>query len=335
MAFTTGTAIDFEDLIADISTFLQLHGWTEDRRDNVNGIVGWSKNSVFVSGRWDPADPDFLSLHQATAVLPASGTEPGDVTGDSGNGYNDSTAHTNTLLDNERHVELGNGPFPSYYIFENDASPAYVHIVVETSTDVFRHFGFGELNKAGDGWTGGEYLYGQIQSSGTEISQLNGALLDGLFSSTTSSNERMAGTMRITGMPNQPAGTVWGNVWGFTNSDAVQPDDDAGNDKVPIQGGFRAGPFGTPWGLFSGSKTTGLIPMYSIACFYVDNTNQHVYLLGWQADVRGVNMRGLSPKESVVIGSDTWYIFPMVNRDISNAVDTSAYSGIAYKRVNA
>jgi hypothetical protein len=336
MAFTTGTAIDLEGLIAAISTFVTANGWVENRRDNVNGIIGWSKNSVFVSGRWEVGGPPAaLSLHQATVLLPASGTEPGDATGDSGNGFNTSSSHANASLRLERFVELGDGPFPHYAIFENDSGPTYVHIVVETSTDIFVHFGFGELNKAGDGWTGGEYLYGNTHDSGTELATTSNWLLDGLAQSVVSTDERQQATMRITGMPNQPGGTIWGNVWGNSRTDGVQPDDSAANAKVAIQGGFRGGPFATPWGVFSADKTRGLIPMYSIACFYFDNTNNHAYFLGWQADVRGVNIRSIAPKEEIVIGSDTWVVYPARQRDIGGGVATTAFNGIAYKQVSA
>lgn len=333
MAFEQGSATDLEDLIAKISTFVTSNGWTEDRRDNSNGIVGWSKNSMFVSGRWDPGDPDVLSLHQATAALPASGTEPGDATGDSGNGYNDSSSHSNTNLRSERHAELGDGPFPSYYIFEQDASPAYVHIVVETTTDVFVHFGMGELNAVGDGWTGGEYCYGQYNATGTELTQTSTWLLDGLFTD-GGTDTRRAATIRMTGFPSQIAGSVWGQIWGNDNP-ALVPDDTASNAKAIVQGGFRGGPFATPWGVFSASKTTGLIPMYSIACFFVDDVNNYIYLMGWQPDVRGVNLRGISAKEEVVVGSDTWVFFPLAKRDLTDTAGTSGYSGIAYKKVTA
>lgn len=335
MAFTSGTATDLEDLIADISTFLQANGWTEDRRDNAAGIVGWSKNSIFVSGRWDPADPQALSLHQATAALPASGTEPGDATGDSGNGYNTSSSHSNTNLRTERYVELGNGPFVHYAIFEQDASPAYVHIVVETSTDIFAHFGFGELDKVGDGWTGGEYCYGNVHESSTELFANSTWLLDGVFGNTSGNDERQAATIRISGFPSQLAGSVWGQVWGRCRNDANAPDDTAGNPKVGIQGGFRAGPFAKHWGVMSADKLTGMIPMYSIGCFYCDNVNDYVYFIGWQPDVRAVNMRGIAAKEQVVIGSDTWHIYPATQRDIGNGSGTTGYMGIAYKEVTA
>lgn len=333
MAFETGSAIDMDDLIAKISTFATANGWTEDRRDNVNGIFGLSKNSMFISFRWDDTDPDVLSIHQATAVLPASGTEPGDVTGDSGNGYNTSTSHTNANLRDERSVEIGGGPYPSYHIFEQDSGPAYLHIVVESTTDVFHHFGVGELNKVGDGWTGGEYVYGQRHVITTHSSTTSTWLLDGFLSSQSGEDERYSATIRMTGLPSQPAGSVYGNVWG--NRTATPPTDSAANPKAFIQGGYRAGPLTGPWGLFTGSKTTGYIPMYSIAAFYGDTVNSFAYLMGWMPDVRGVAVQSFAPKDEVTIGADDWVLFPAQQRDSAPTSTTTGFMGIAYKKVTA
>lgn len=335
MAYETGTATNLADLIAKLSTFLQANGWTENRRDNAAGIVGFSKNNIFISGRWDPATPAALSLHQSTAALPGAGTEPGNATGDSGNGYNTDASHSNTNLRTERYVELGNGPFPYYAFFEKDSGPAYIHVAVETSTDRFQHFGAGELNKVGDGWTGGEYLYGQVNTTGTELSPSSTWLLDGIFDSLNVNDERQAATIRISGFPSQIVGSVWGNVWGRTLVDASQPNDTAANAKVAVQGGYRGGPFASRWGLFASDKLRGLIPMYSVGLFYVDNVNSNSYFLGWQADVRGVNMRGIAAKEEITIGSDVWIVIPAGQRDIGNAAGTTAFMGIAYKKVTA
>ena len=336
MAYETGTATDIADLISKLSTFAVANGWTEDRRDSGNGIIGLSKNSVFVSGRWDPASHDMLSLHQANAILPSSGTEPGDVASDSGNGYNTTSSHANTVLDDERHVELGPGPYPSYYFFENDSGPAYIHIVVETSTDSFVHFGFGEIDKVGDGWTGGEYVYGHNRGFTQWVSTGNTHLLSGVTDATNPSLIAQNATIRISGFPNQPVGTVWGMVSGSARLDARQGTDSAANARVGVQGGFQAGPFSSPWGVFPASKTSGLIPMYSIGLFYCNNdTENHAYFLGWQADVRGVNIRGIAPKEEIVIGSDTWVIFPQTKRNTAASIDNSTYSGVAYKKVTA
>jgi len=333
MAFETGSAIDLEDLIAKISTFATANGWTEDRRDNGNGIFGLSKNSIFVSFRWDTAGPNALSIHQATAALPGSGTEPGDATGDSGNGFNNSSSHADTNLDNERHVILGNGPFPSYHLFENDSSPAYLHVVVETSTNIFQHMGWGELNKVGDGWTGGEYCYGQRHTAGGGISNQSTFLLDGYFTDSQDADKRWAATLRCSGMPNQSGSEVWAQVWG--ESVIATPTDSASNAKAFVQGGHRAGPFSWHWGYFSGTATVGFVPMYAMALWYLDKGNNYTYLLGWHPDVRALNIRGFAPKDTVTIGSDDWVIFPLQQRDISGTGGTTGFSGVAYKKVTA
>tara|TARA_R110000796_G_scaffold9118_2_gene31325 strand:+ start:780 stop:1772 length:993 start_codon:yes stop_codon:yes gene_type:complete len=330
MAFELGTAIDLADLISKLSTFSVANGWTEDRRDNVNGIFALSKGQVFVSFRWDPSSPNALSIHQATAVLPGAGTEPGDATGDSGNGYNTNSSHADTSLDNERHVLLGNGPFPSYHFFEQDSGPAHIYIAAESTTDVFQHFGFGTLKKVGDDWVGGEFAFGQRAVNAAAASSTSTAwLLDGVFTSTST----YSATVRMTGLPNQPAGSVWGNVWGSVGG--TPADDTAGNDKATVQGGFRAGPLTGPWGLFSGSKTTGYIPMYSISCFFVDKVSNFVYLMGWMPNVRGVNIASFANKEEVVIGSDTWIMFPAQQRSTVTNDTTTGSMGIAYKKVTA
>lgn len=334
MAYETGSATDLQDLFAKLSTFATANGWTEDRRDNVNGIFALSKNSIFVSWRWNVADPQFASMHQATVALPSSGTEPGDATGDSNNGYNTSTSHVNSNLDNERHVELDDGPFPSYYFFENDSSPAYLHVVVEVSSNIFTHFGMGELDKVGDGWTGGEYAYGH-RRTGSELGTNSTTLLDGYQSTTNNQDPFKTATIRCTGMPNQRAGSKWGVVSGQARGSLSTLSTDVdGDQRYGVQGGFRAGPFTTPWGVVAANRSTGLVPMYSMPLFWFDDLNDHLYLMGWHADVRGMNIRGFAAKEEITIGSDTWVIFPMAQRDIVDSQAT-AYSGIAYKKVTA
>lgn len=331
MAFETGSATDLADLIASLSTFITANGWTEDERDNVNGDFAFSKNSIFVSGRWDTGAPSAISLHQATAFV-STATLPGDHTGDSGNGFNTSSSHTNANLRLERHVDLGgDGPYPSYWFFENNSGPAYVHIVVEITTDVFVHFGFGEINKIGN-WVGGEYVYGNVHTGTTELLTTSTWLMDGLFSSISSTDENKAATVRTTsGLPNQGT-AVWGQVWGRSTN---VPNDSAALPKLPIIGGFRSSFTAVPFGIFAGSKTTGFIPMYSIPLTYWDVGNNHVYSLGFLHDVRGVNIRNFAPADVVTIGGDLWYIFPSKLRNTVPSTNATGFQGIAYKRVDA
>lgn len=336
MAFQTGSASSFADLISQLSTFLTANGWTEDERDNVGGDFAFSKSGMFWSGRWPVGDEGVFSLHQATAFDGAA-TLPGDHTGDSGNGFNTSSSHTEANLDNERHVNLeSNGPYPNYWFFEQDSGPAYIHVVVEFVTDRYAHFGCGELIKTGD-WSGGEYLYGNKHTSTTENATQSMWLLDGYHQSTSSTDENMAATIRMTGLTGQQVGAIWGNIWG---RQANVPPDTASNPKEFVQGGYRSGPFALHLGMFAGSKNTGLVPGYPIGIFFADGpTNTpvgtEVQFMGYQADVRGVNIRNFAPADIINYGGDQWYIFPARLRDISNVTGSTGYAGIMYKRVDA
>lgn len=335
MAFQTGSASSFADLLSQLSTFITANGWTEDERDNTNGDFAFSKNSIFVSGRWEVGNEGIFSLHQATAFV-STATLPGDHTGDSGNGYNDNSSHLDTDLDDERHVDLeSNGPYPNYWFFEKDSGSAYVHVVVEFTTGRFAHFGFGEIIKAGD-WSGGEYCFGNVHTSTNELNIQSTWLFDGYFSSTAGDDERRATTMRMTGITGQPVGSVWGNIWGRDNS---APDDSAANAKALLFGGFRSGPFAVHLGMFSGEKTTGHVPGYPIGCWFADGVisppaGTTVRFLGYMPDVRGVNVRNFAPGDIQNIGGDQWYFFPARLRDTSATTGATGFSGIMYKRVN-
>lgn len=335
MAYQQGSATDLDDLLTQLWTFASANGWASDELDLVGGSVAMSKNSVFVSCRFDPASENILSVHQALAFDGAA-TEPGDHTDDSGNGFNSSGSHTNANLDNERHVELGNGPFTSYHFFENDSNPAYIHVAVETGATIWRHFGWGELDKRGD-WTGGEYAYGHIVPGGvqnTQTSALISHLLDGVFASTTGDNERMAATLHLEGLTGMDGSSKWAQVWGTKT--AATPTDTAGNPKAFANGGHRGGPiaFGTGFVGPAGTQT-GYIPMYPIALFYCDTGTNLCQLLGYMPDVRGMNMRFFAAEQEVVIGGDTWVIIPDTQKTDQDVDDRSYNRGTAYRKETA
>lgn len=322
MAYETGSALDMDDLLDKLDTFLVANGYTQDHFDLGAGKVAWHRNSLYVSGRFVVATPQALSLHQALGFV-GTGTDPGSHTNDSGNGYNGGT-YNNANLASERHVLLNDGPFPSYYFFEDDF---YTHVVVETSTDVFRHFGFGELDKRGT-WVGGEYCYGQRQVNSSPISGTNCTLLDGLFSETAGAEEFQAATLHCEGLAGQAAAGRWAQVWGNTSG---EPNDTAGNAKVRVRGGFKSGPIARHFGVFNADVATGLIPQYPIGLFHRNSTDTQ--LLGFMPDVRGLNMKFFAPKQEVTISSDTWIIFPMSQKTTAAVTDRSYNSGISYKKV--
>lgn len=332
MTYATGTATDLEDLLAKLSTFaVTTHGgWTQGYLNTTNGWFELHKGNLSVSFKWTKAaTPQHLSVHQATAFV-GVGTAPGAHTADSGNGFNTTTTgHTNANLLTERCVsQIGNGPYPAYYFF---GGTDYIHVVVETVTGTFRHFGFGTIDKFGDNWVGGEYAYGHFQEQAT-----NGLAVDPntqvLFDGVGATSERLiSATIRIaSGLANQGA-AVWGVV--NTLASASLLNDTAGNVRRQIHGGFRCGMAARGFGNMSGSISNGQIPLYSISAFYRDPSNARVYLLGYMPDIRAVNVRNFEPAQEVVIGSDTWKIFPMSIRTNAAVAGRTFNSGIAYRKV--
>jgi hypothetical protein len=55
-------------------------------------------------------------------------------------------------------------------------------------------------------------------------------------------------------------------------------------------------------------------------------------------DVFRVNMKNLDAEEEITVGSDTYIVFPMINKDSANTLDNEGYSGyegLAYKKITA
>jgi hypothetical protein len=342
MSETTGSATDLEDLLAKFLTWASgTPGWTVDAAiGTVDGgrQLALHKNTCYVQMRWNstPSSSSVVALYQSTGFTGGlrSGTHPGD----SGNGFNTNNSTLNTSLDDERCLDLiGNGPFPSYY-FYTDSSGDYLHCVVEVTTDAFLHFGMGTADgflKFGD-WdtaTGGDYCYGHFRS---QVSAANAGtttcLLDGGANVVSGIDQRFRWpTMRLAGMPGQGGSEVWAVVSSHLTAAIVG--DTAGNDRARAMGGFRGGPLPRAYGNFPAGNTSGLAPLTPIAVFYVDETTspQRLYLLGFQKDIRAVDITYLGPKETFTLGADTWRVFPMIRRVEGNTTGDTDFLGIAYK----
>jgi hypothetical protein len=335
MTYETGTANDLEDLLAKLSTFaVTTHGgWTEGYLNTTNGWFELHKGSLSASFKYTKSGtPTTLSVHQATGFINTS-TAPGAHTADSGNGFNTTTTgHSNANLETERCVRhIGNGPFPSYYFFADDTDNDYIHVCVEVSTGMYRHFGFGILDKTGNNWVGGEYAYGHYQDAATNALPLDPntqTLLDGL---TASSDNLRAATVRIaSGLANQGAA-----VWGVSSTLATGSlgNDTAGNVRRQIHGGYRAGMAARGFGNSIGNFSSGAISLASVSAFYRDPSNPRVYLLGYMPDVRFCNIRNFEPAQEVTIGTDVWKFFPQSIKTTAAVLGRSLNSGIAYRKV--
>ncbi len=340
MTYQTGAAVDLEDLLSQLDTFaVTTHGgWLRGYPSNPQTTDGWfelHKGSLSFSAKYPvgaQSPPQHMSVHHADGYIGTT-TAPGAHTNDSGNGYNaTTTGHTNSNLNGERCVsEIGNGPYPSYSFFADDtATHDYIHVVVETSTGVFRHLNFGRLVKFGDNWVGGEYVCGHYQTQtlgATALHTNHVMLLDGL--AVSSASRLRASTVRIaSGLANQsPA------IWGVSMASSSLLTDTAGAVRRQIHGGFRSGMDIRGFGMVVGNGGSGLVGLNRISAYYRDPNNARVQLMGYMPDIAVINNRNFEPGQSVIQGGDTWFVFPMASRTLAVVAGASQFFGIAYRQV--
>ena len=335
MAFQTGTSSSIENLLTQLSTFLQANGWTENFFNTLTldvGSIGFSKNGIFVSMQYTEAtDGGTMAMYQATAADQSPTTNPWTATGDSGNGED-----TNTLasFDNERCCNIFAGPHTAFFFFENDSNPAYIHVVVEVDAGRYRHFGFGEIEKIGD-WSGGEYCYGHRwdQSPSNRIDNPTSAFHSiGLDASTFFGT--VGPTMRVSGYTGEPDPlTEWAAI-----VDTTPGNDRAGNPRWRGQGGWRGSRENNAFHGFQVSVASAYKPLVPCPVELLDETTfpDLIRRVGFQADVRMVNIANIDPGQVITIAGDDWYFFPWVRKQfLSNDTEESWNAGVAYRRENA
>ncbi len=333
MAYQTGTSTSIEDLMQQLSIFLVANGWTEDFATTGDpGIIGFSKNGIFVAFQYTEAtDSGVLACYQNLSN--DDGTSVWLSTGDAGVGQASLIA---SQFDLGRHVNIFAGPHAAYHFFEQNASPAYCHIVVEVDTNRFRHFGFGEIEKIGD-WQGGEYSYAHEWNQTTPnidapFSSVHGM---GLEANSGGISQTKYATMHVRDQPEQAAGDRWALIGAASNFPFGT--DRAGNDRLPCQGGSRGG-INSQMSPIRLSQLTAFKPLIPIVVHVsdTDGAPDTVRLLGTQPDVRVVNMASLDPGEQLVIAGETWFIFPWVRKQfLKNDTEESWNAGLAYRQETA
>lgn len=343
MAFLDTTTSSLSDLLDKLNTFLGTTvGTWSTFRDAPNGEFAARKTgSGFDIGfacQHDTASPNSLGIYHFHGAAINTGNAMWAQNDDSGNGAA-STSEASLAL--SRRVVIGNTPL-RMWVFEDDH---YFHAVVQTSTVTYRHFGAGLLTKYND-YTGGEYVYGHRQDnlfSGNNsfIVGNNTYLLSGQLRDTTPgilNAEDYAATIHVEGLDNQPGSGKYAVCMGTQGSTNLGQDrQGTPQDRIHFLGGFGGGPFERALSQYRGTKQRALNPMRPILPFYWNRTTDNIYgPMGEMPDVRGVNIKNFTAGEEVVIGSDTWVLFPISRNDGTDTVSgttRTGYQGIAYKKV--
>jgi len=330
MPLGTGTANDIPDLFTQLATFAQAHGWTKDS-SGVNTerlfLHHTASATCYTSFRWDSGAPQYVGIYHALGYINSS-TAPGSHTNDSGQGV---ISGTNATIGTGRHAKLTNAPMP-YWFFQSDANAAthYIHCVAQVADGECVHFGFGAISKVGDLWTGGEYAYGSAYKAtdthGSAVNSDSSYLLDGLCDS--SSGAPFRASLHIEGIPGQAVGK-WGVVGNFASANAGT--DRGATARTKTLGGFRGGAIARAFGRIGSNNQLGLVPIYPIAAATLTEADAVIRILGEINDVGGMNIQAYELGDTMLIGADTWYVFPTKKKSGDNVTGSTYYSGIAYR----
>lgn len=344
MAYQTGSAADQTDLMSKLSTFATANGYTQDYYNGTNRHLSLSRaaDNLYVSFAWDGVD--HIQMYQALGYSGTHNEQPWNQLNDSGNGNSDP----DTYPDRGRQVsKIGNGAFTAYHFFAY-TNPHNIHVVLEFSPGLYRHFGFGKVDKVGS-WTGGAWCAGHLwnwagytqygayplPSHNAHSVLMDGALIPGSTYYGTY-NTDAGGTLHIEGVPGQAATSKWGHSLDYTTDDGDIGTDRAGNSRIRIGGGCRKGIALAQFGFVLPDLANGFVPIIPMEIFYFrgDGGDSGWYYLGRMHNIGHIHLHGINVAQEITVGADTWKCFPTVRKsNVGGINQESENSGIIYKKV--
>jgi hypothetical protein len=165
MAYQTGTASNPNNLLQTLVTFLTANGWTQNmsQADGTGWRAHLQKGSVYVNLK------STTGAVNPWAFTPSPSPNASDAAlhiylGTGFNGAANWNAQAGGPILNGTSTTTGTSmPLPtgavSAYHFFSDATADNIVVVVEKTTGIFTHLGWGtSLNKSG-AWTGGQYSF--------------------------------------------------------------------------------------------------------------------------------------------------------------------------------
>lgn len=313
MTLSIVNAADTSALLSQVGSFLSNNGWAVS--SDASG--GWgtpADGQISVtspSGYHFNAYADLAQRIVYTTISDAAGSTANDM-GDQPS--ESKPSHTNFPSDNYQNV----------YLF-TDADAFYC--VVEYAASRFRHFAFGVLDKAGGdaAWPGGEFsvgtywhqhsgYIGNIDSSRHQILWDARATYFGIHDYTQDNIVRFKEGASIYDRAFGRSGYADSNLHNYAYG--------------AIREGESLFSHSTRHGTSVETGYTALQPIH-IGARNVANT--FFMPLGSVRNVRACRLDSYNPKDTVTIGSDTWHIFPLTQKNGGEGEESSGLYGVAYK----
>lgn len=310
MGTQAGTAINPADLLDKLRAFAASEGFT---------VHAWGDRTDGVAGKHLTISKGALVGTFSTAIV--SGVPTIQVHGhDAYNGGLNPMAQANRSL-----ITVTNdvaGPYQAHNFFSGQGKDgAYLHAVLETQPGLFRHFGFGIINKLGAVNTG-IYCHGTYQNlTGPPANYVNDPL--SVYHGHPF-DDRTAGSY--------PPSTVIradcdSRTWLHTSNGSQT------NPSTTMRCGWRAESMSqgnAAMAMRIGNSTVnGITPLRPII---LDALRDGGYYspIGYVPGIRMVHLRGVAVRQILTRGGDNWICFPVIRKNGTGSAQNSAEYGLAY-----
>jgi len=217
-------------------------------------------------------------------------------------------------------------PNMTAFHFFTDPTKTYLHIVVETLANEFRHIHIGQLEKIGV-YDGGEYVQGVCWDQ--NINRIHNP---------TDFQHGIAWTFigNAVGRRQQLRANVDGQNWKITRAF------NSPQEWFPPMGHSTVGFPNDDWlsqqnNIKNGSPNTfnSTVILFPMPAYIHRSTTQRAPV-GKPHDLRMCNIKNVAPSSSIFFGGDEWLIFPTVekkNPGIRDGLPNSGWMAFAYLKV--
>lgn len=331
MAYQTGTVTGPVDLITVIKDAAVAAGWTLNQFATVGSgrRCHLSKGNLYVNLR-AYVNESTIELYGLSYVTQYS------VIGHASTGYNGANnwysqpgnIQYNTGFGNLTHSwgVTGLSSSATYHLF-TFTSPDAIYCIVERSSGQFQWILFGNLDKNGDSWTGGEFFAG----SGPWDSN-NLYAIPVVASAAFVANGLAWGSFAQVRVSALDSFTGWASAWNFGSGYPCPRLTDTLMDKRYI---FDCAP----------NAFNSLAPLLPLEVFVsrrgtetgATSESWAFDLMGYLPNMYAVNMQSLVAGQSYSVGTDQFKVFPITRLSASTSFDQftnpghSHYFGIALK----
>lgn len=361
MAYVTGTAADLQSLLTAIRDFAVTQGWTVDKfvpsATVASNLLFMRKGVCFVT--MQGAIESFNDWSSGSAVsgqdttLRVAINTANTVALTTYHGHPGSLVTSATDLDKTSINDLA-GPYSSYHLFADATISDHIHVVIQCAAERWQHFSFGHLDKGTLTHSGVAYASGQARPWQPRVT-------GGSASSSNDYNEVATAPYPFVG-PSSGNGQIYGHAGGcqfhlpdalpnnLTNWPIVQA---SGSFSLLIGSNYMR-PTDFPQNPYaSGSSMrlldalimnpatqwAGNVLLWALPVLITSPSLSQLCYVGDFPNVRALNMEGMTPQQEILLGSDTWKVFPIgrqtswgVKSDIGDQF-ASGHFALAYKKV--